>query len=222
MLDRLLAGAQNVPRCVITSIIHLQNEVRMAYQLVFEEAPTPGAAKGVGSVFLDNLPADYKVYLFYYGGAMPDEALESRLRQLGEMTGNNLFVNIGTLGDPRYGEITGRFEIKKYPVIILTAIDSLASPAAEYLTTYVRLDSRNMLDSPDRTIECVQELFNLFLQGKVSEAIAHAKWQERTELLAQVGHFFAGALKGLRDFVAGRDINIAFATFKLELKKSGG
>src|SRR5437867_2621058 len=45
-------------------------EVHMAYQLVFQEPPAKGGVKGVGTVFLDDLPAEYKVYLFYYGGAM--------------------------------------------------------------------------------------------------------------------------------------------------------
>ena len=173
-------------------------------------------------MFLDDLPAEYKVYLFYYGGAMTDQVLEGRPRELGKITDNNLFVDIGTLGDARHGEIVARFGIKQYPVIIVTAIDALASPAGEYFTTCARLDSKRLLQSPGRTIDCVQELFNLFVQGKVSEAISHAKWQQRTELLLQLGQFFKGALKGLRDFVAETDISISFAEVKLELKRSGG
>jgi len=194
----------------------------MPYDLLLVEPPTPNRDRGFGNVFLNDLPAGYKVYLFYYGGAMPDDELESRLRKLGEIANNNLYVNTGTLGDPQHGAIASRFEIKHYPVILLTAIDALASPADEYFTAYVRLDSKYLLQSPDRTIQCVQEVFTLFLEGKVTEAMALAKGQQRTELLRHVGGFFAGALKSLGGFIADRDLSIGFANFKLELKKSKG
>ena len=104
----------------------------------------------------------------------------------------------------------------------MTAIDALASPAGEYLTAFARLDNKRLLDFPDRTIECVQELFNLFLQGNVSQAISRAKWKQRKELLNGLTNFFAGALKSLRDFIFERDISISVLTGKFELKKHGG
>jgi len=195
----------------------------MGYQLILAEKPAEGKIdKDVGeNVFFADLPAEYKVYAFYYGGAMANETLVDRLRTLGELAGKNLFVNLGHLNDPKYDEIQKRFEIQKFPVIIVTAIDALASPAGEYLTAFVRLEGK-LLDSPDRTIECVQELFNLFLQGKVSEAMCHAKWQQRKELLNGLTSFFAGALKSLKEFVFERDISISILTGKFELKKHGG
>jgi hypothetical protein len=193
----------------------------MNYQLILAEPP--GETKDVGeNVFFADLPAEYKVYAFYYGGAMGNETLEARLRALGGTTGNNLFVNIGRLDDPKFDEIQKRFEIRKLPVIIVTAIDDLASPAGEYVTAFARLDSKSLLDAPDRTIECVQELFNLFLQGKVREAMTHAKWQQRKELLKGLTSFFAGPLKSLKDFMFERDISISVLQGKFELKKHGG
>ena len=174
------------------------------------------------NVFLSNLPADYKVYAFYYGGAMGDETLEAKLRTLGEKTGKNLFVNLGGLNDPKYEEILKRFEIKKLPVIVVTAIDGLASPAGEYLTAFARLDNKDLLSSPDRTIECVQELFLLFLQGKVAEAMSKAKWTQRKELVGVLTNFFAAALKPIKDFILERDFSISILTGKFELKKRGG
>ncbi len=191
----------------------------MAYELVIQEAP----GKDVGdNVFLQNLPAEYKVYLFYYPGAMPDERLEKALRNLGEMTGKNLFVNIGRLNDPEHEKIVGRFEIKNYPVILITAVGSLAAPQGEFCSAYARLDSKRLLGSPERTVECVQELFNLFLRGEVAKAISQAKWKQRAELAAVLGRYITDALKGLKDFVASRDISISFLEGKFELKRSGG
>lgn len=194
----------------------------MAYKLVFAERPAEDRKDFGENVYLDGLPADYKVYAFYYAGTMSNKPLEDKLRELGDITGKNLFVNIGRLSDPRHDEIVERFAVKKYPVIIVTAIDALASPAGEYLSAYARLDSKHLLDSPDRTIECIQELFNLFMQGKVSEAMSHAKWEQRANLVARLGYFFAGALKGLRDFIAERDISVSVLEGKFELKRSGG
>ena len=194
----------------------------MTYKLVFVERPTESQKDFGENVYLDELPADYKVYAFYYAGTMSNEPLEEKLRELGDITGKNLFVNIGKLSDKRYDEIVARFGVKEYPVIIVTAVDSLATPAGEYLSAYVRLDSKHLLDSPDRTIECVRELFNLFLQGKVAEAVSHAKWEQRAAVVVRLGHFFTGALKGLRDFIAARDISVSILEGKFELKRRGG
>jgi len=194
----------------------------MSYKLIFKEPLVESViTRAFGEdVFLADLPAEYKVYVFYYAGAMGNETLEARLRTLGEITGKNLFVNLGrNLKDPLYGKIRKRFEIKKFPVIIVTAIDALASPAGEHLTAFARLDNKSLLGSPDRTIECVQELFNLFLEGKVSEAMSHAKWQERKESLNGLTGFFTGALKSLKDFIFERDISISVVTGTFELKK---
>src|ERR1700751_2069955 len=104
----------------------------MTFQLVLTEASTENR-KDIGeNVFFDDLDTDYKVYLFYYPGAMADRDLESRLRKLADITGKNLFVNIGRLNDKRHGQIVQRFDVKKYPVIILTAEATLASSADEH------------------------------------------------------------------------------------------
>lgn len=194
----------------------------MTYKLVFAERPAEGGKDSGEHVFLDDLATDYKVYAFYYPEAMPDEPLEDMLRKLGDITGKNLFVNLGQLSDPKHDEIVERFAIRQYPVIIVTAIDALAAPAGEPMSAYVRLDSKHLLASPERTAECVQGVFNLFIQGKVSEAIAQAQWDQRVAVIARLGRVFAGALTGLRDFIAARDISVSVLDGKFELKRSGG
>ena len=99
----------------------------MPYKLVLSETSYE-TTKDIGeNVFIDNMNDDCKVYLFYYPGAMPNTELESKLRNLGGITGKNLFVNIGRLNDPKYYRIKNIFGIKDFPVIILTAIDGLAA-----------------------------------------------------------------------------------------------
>jgi len=191
----------------------------MPFRLVLKDAPTENGKEVGENIFFDNLPFDYKVYALYYPAAMLDEALEAKLRDLGAITGKNLLVNIGRLNDPELGKIATRFEVKKYPVIVVTAIDALASPTDHYLSAYARLDSKHLLDSPDRAAQCVQSLFNLFIQGKVSEAIAKAKWRQRQELVALVTDCFIGALRSLGGFVAERDISVSLVEGKFELKR---
>ncbi len=193
----------------------------MPFQLNLVEGPG-GGKKAVGdNILFDNLPADYKVYALYYPGEMPDIALESALRDLGNIAGKNLLVNIGRLDDPQYVEVVRRFGIKEYPVIVVTAIDGLASPTDEFLTTFARLDSKQLLSFPERTVECVQKLFNLFIQGKVSEAIAQAKWTERKGLLLSLTGFLTDALQTIGGFIAQRDISVSLLEGKFELKRSG-
>jgi hypothetical protein len=67
----------------------------------------------------------------------------------------------------------------------------------------------------------VQELFNLFIQGRVSDAISKAQWQQRADLLAQIGNVFVKALQGFGDFILDTDICVSFVEGKLELKHSG-
>src|SRR5438094_408529 len=133
----------------------------MAYQLVLSQGDGAKAlgTKNLGEdVFLDDLSRDFKVYLLYYSGAVPNEDLEARLRNLGKVTGNNLFVNIGRLGDPNYNKIKKKFAIKNLPVLLMTGVEELASAKSEPATAYVRLDSKAFLASPDAVIECAQKL----------------------------------------------------------------
>lgn len=197
----------------------------MPYQLVFTSPAEGESAEGnkaVGeNVFFADLPTDCKVYAFYFSGAMPNPALESKLRDLGQKTGKNLYVNIAGLNDPQLGHVQAKFSIKKYPAIAITALAGLASPAMEHVTTFARLDGEKLFDSPDKTVECVQEVFNLFIQGKVAEAISQAKWAQRKELVAALTRYFTGALKSLGNYIATHDISFALAEGKLDLKKSG-
>ena len=191
----------------------------MSYQLIFSE-PAKDVEKDVGeNVFLENLPAEYKVYLFYYPDAMGNEELESQLRKLGEMTGKNLFVNIGSLNDPNYNKIAGNFQIKKLPAIVMTATADLASPPSEYLSSYIRIDNPKLLNEPDKIRDLLQKLFNLFISGNIADALKEAKKDNRKTLLAKIGKIIADAVKAIGKFIDERDINISFLEGKFELTR---
>jgi len=185
------------------------------------DSPVVGAARGVSRVFLQDLPNDYKVFLLYFRAAMPNRPLEDALTQLGDNTGKNLLVNLGSAADPNYDMIVGRFNITRFPVIIMTAVPGLASPASADCTAYAKLDSKELLKSPERTVECAEKLFNLFMQRKIVEAISQAKWSERSAMAGAVLHVIGDGLKAVGGFLADRDISVSVLEGKFELKHSG-
>ncbi len=204
----------------------------MPFELVLNESepvadspakgdPSLGAARGVTRVFFSDLPEDYKVFLLYYRAAMPNRLLEQKLTEFGKNTGKNLLVNLGSAADPSYNLVVKRFNIKQFPVIIMTAVPELACPAGADLTAYAKLDNKELLKSPDRTIDCAEKLFNLFIQGKVAEAVSKAKWSERSALIGAVLTVLGDGLKAVGGFIANRDISVSVLEGKFELKHSG-
>lgn len=193
----------------------------MPYQLVLSEL-TDEKTKDFGeNIFFDDLPFDYKVYMFYYPSAMPNEDLENKLQSFGKITGANLFINIGRLNDPNYKKIQNKFNIKKLPVIIITAIDKLASTPDNLSTAYVRIDSKNLLNSPDKLMECLQKLFNLFIGGDISEALSEYKKDKLKVFIARLKNMLTHAIKEIWEFIDERDISVSWIEGKFELKRSG-
>jgi hypothetical protein len=194
----------------------------MPFELVAIE-PAMAGGKAVGeNILLANLSADYKVYAFYYPGQPPNAALEKQLRALGKDTGKNLLVNIGRFNDPEFDRVVKMFGITKYPVIVMTAVAGLAASQDETLTAYARLDNEHLLASPERTVQCVESLFNQFLQGDVAKAVSSAKWAQRLEVLRVLGGVVGAGLSKVAGLVFDRDISLSFAKIKLELKKKEG
>jgi hypothetical protein len=196
----------------------------MSFDLILEDAPPTvevGAERGVSSAFLIDLPSDYKVFLLYFRAGMPNEDLEEQLEKLGEAAGNNLLVNLGSARDPNYDMIVERFGIRKFPVIIMTAVPQLAGVGDEYLTTFVRLDNTYLFDTPERTVKCVEELFQLFIQGKVAEAAAKAKWTERAAAAGAVATAVENALKAVGGILAGLELSFSAVEGKFEFKYKG-
>jgi hypothetical protein len=195
------------------------------YSLVFTDPPEDGKnpQRDVGeNILFNDLPSDYKVYALYFPGEPPDSSLEDALRSLGNKTGKNLMIYFGSLSDPVLTQIMPRFGISAPPVIIVTAVADLASPHNDHSTTYARIDSKKLLGSPQRTVECVEKVFSLFLQGEVAKAISAAKWTQRAELASALGNVVGRALKALGNYIETHDIVISLAIGKLELKRSGG
>lgn len=212
--------------CLGTKFCSLRRqEIVVSYDLVFADPPVdPGTVeKDMGeNILFSDLPTDYKVYALYFPAEPPDSSLEDALRSFGHKTGKNLMMYFGSVSDPKLEQIMRRFDINRTPVIIVTAVAELASPHDDYSTTYARIDSKKLLSSPQRTLECVEKVFSLFLQGEVAKAISSAKWKQRAELASAISSTVGRALKAIGDYITTHDIVISLAIGKLELKRSGG
>ena len=68
------------------------------------------------------------------------------------------------------GEAEKRFGIVRWPVIVVTAVSPLAA-TPEGDNAFVRLDSRSLFGKPEELLRTVEELFNLFLGGKIAQAV---------------------------------------------------
>jgi len=201
-------------------VIRVRSKI-MPYQLVLSEW-SDEIAKNVGeNVFIDSMSDDYKVYLFYYPGSMSNEALESKLRNIGDITGKNLLVNIGRLNDPKYYKIKNRFGIIDLPVIILTALEGLATVKTDtyYSTAFVRIDDKRMLNSVDLTIKSVERLFNLFIGGEVAGAIEQGEQDTLEATLTRIKGIVVNGLKQIGEFLNERDITVSLIEGKFELKR---
>lgn len=187
----------------------------MSSKLVITGPMDATSPRDIGeNVFFDNLPHDYQVYLLYYPGANSNEELSQSLRNLGDITGGNLFVNMGKLNDPNFRKIAKLFNIKNYPVIIITAIDKLASPTQGFQTAYVKIESKTLLTDTDLTIECVQKVFNLFMEGKIAEAINQAAESKAEAIISRV----KAVIISVVNFLKEADITISLTEGKFELK----
>jgi hypothetical protein len=192
----------------------------MTYSLVLHERPREPAAKAVGeNVFLRDMPLECKVFAFYYPSAMRDAELESALRNLGEMTGSNLFVNLGAMDDPDYDKIVDMFDIRSFPVVVITATAALAAPPNEYVSAYVCIDDDKLLSEPKRAVELIQEIFNLFIRGEVAKAASKVTWTERTEGVRRLSRALVKGLRGLAGFVADRDWKVSVVEGRFEMTR---
>lgn len=195
-------------------------EVKYSLSLVTDE--NAEITRDIGeNVFLSDLSDEYRVFAFYYPSAMRDEDLETALRGLGDLVGQNMFVNIGKLNDPSFAKIVEAFDIHDYPVLIVTATADLAGAREPGTNVYVRIDDKRLLADPARTVELVQEIYTLFLRGDIADAISKVGTAKRTELIRSVVEQIASGLRHIAGFVADRDFKVSLVEGSFEMTKSG-
>jgi hypothetical protein len=193
----------------------------LTYSLILRRTEDGRVRRDIGeNVFLHNIAPEYKVFALYYPSAVRDARLEAALRSLGDLGGRNLFVNIGKLDDPNLAKIATAFDLKTYPVVVLTATSDLAGAEDAGVNIYVRVDDGRLLSDSDRAIRLIQELYGLFLRGDISAAIQKGKRTQRSELIREISATITAGLRGLGDFVANHDFKVSVVTGTFELSRS--
>jgi hypothetical protein len=195
------------------------------FDIVFVDDEEPEAAtvkhRSVGeSVFLYDLPKAPKVFVFFYQGSDDTQDVEDRLRALGRRTGDNLFVNLGSLADPAYEDAVERFGIRQLPVVIVTAVAAFAA-TPDGKTTFVRLDSSALFSKPAELVRTVEELFNLFLAGNVAQAVRSGWIAQGQATAVGVAARIWAIVQPVIAWISRRDLVIDVTSGKIEVKASG-
>jgi hypothetical protein len=188
----------------------------LSYQLVIKTIGTKASGEGVPVFDLPSYEA--KIYALYYPGEMIDDDLENKLREFGNITGKNLFINIGRLNDPNYDLVISQFEITTSPVVVVTAISELASIKNKLLTVYVKIDSERVLKDPQLTVKTIKNLFYLFMQNKISGALSKCQQANNDAIIKSLKTVVIDSLKELKSYLSDKDWNVSLGPFSLEVK----
>jgi hypothetical protein len=179
------------------------------------------SGRAVGeNVLLSALPTNPKVFALYYPGSTDSETIEERLRTLGRKTGENLWVNLGSLGDPDYQQVAKLFRIEALPVVVLTAVSPLAG-TPEGDTAFVRLDSEALFARPEDLLNTIESIFNLFLSGQLRRAMVTGWFQEGKARLSSAAERLWSVIRPVIIWASKKDISVEFAGTKIEVKESG-
>jgi hypothetical protein len=173
-------------------------------------------------IFKDLPVENYDVFLFYYPGfgSVINEDLKNQLENFGENLGKNLLVYAGTLKDPEYGKIRNDFDISQLPVIIITGKEKVAAMKLEgesdYITTYVRLDNKHLLENTSKTLDVVTKIYHLFVGGDIPKAQKVAKFANRTALLSH----FKETITRVLGSVESVSVGVLDGSFQIQRKVS--
>lgn len=170
------------------------------------------------SVILEGIPENCRVYCFVFGSSDADEKTKKDLETLGTEYGDNLFVGFWSMKDSRYSYIASCFNLRSLPAIVFTAESHLGGTEEDNSAPYVRLDDSRVLSDIDGMKQLIRLLYNLFITGKVAEAIKEAKKARKVRRLRDI----IQQSKKLVSDIVGRiienyNIDFEYGPFKVEL-----
>ncbi len=158
----------------------------------------------------EQVPPDCDVYAFYVPGMLKFEDLEKALLDYGKDAGKTIFVGKWAKDSPIYKGVINAFEIKGGPVVVVTAKSIFsANPQDKTEIAFAKIDNQNLFADLPRASNCITETINLYLQGKVKEAMINAK-------LDGYGASWYKYFKGLKGDIAGflKDHSVTFDVLK--------
>jgi hypothetical protein len=159
------------------------------------------------------------VYAFVIRQLQVDDKIKNELVQMGKESGLNLFVGLWDMKDQDYFKLNKMFKLGKLPAIIMTAESSL-STVSDTDNTFVRIDDKRLFSKPEELSDLVNELYSLFMDGQVINAIKKTRRKEisifLTNLLVEIKNVVT---KIAREIMDKYDIKFDFGTFKIDLTK---
>jgi len=163
----------------------------MPYSLIRQRySDVPGRGRVLGeNVYLDKIPQDSKIFVFYFPHeSLSYSELEIKLRKYGKESENGIFVNMGKIGSSTYFKMVEDFEIVSLPVIIVTGVQEVAVIETNEgeKTVYAKIDNKTLLNSPNKTMETIAEIVNLFILKKFSLIPQRVRGAERKALLLKI------------------------------------
>lgn len=103
----------------------------------------------------------------------------------------------------------------------MTAISPLAAtPGGE--TTFARLDRKTLFARPETLVRTVEELFNLFIAGRIKEAIDVARARQRETAVVSMAKRAWAVIEPVITWIGERDIKLGFLGAKIEVRRSRG
>lgn len=177
----------------------------------------PGRVLGE-NVYLDNLPHNSKVFVFYYPHeAVPYIELNDGLKSYGRNSGTDIFVNIGKIGVDQYSKMVKEFQIDPLPVIIVTGTLEVAAITSGTggNTAFVRIDNKYLLKNSTRTMQILAQIVNLFIAGKIREASERARKVQQIAVLASFKDSLISIFKEIQEVTVG----VSDGTFSVKFKE---
>ncbi|MGA1974778.1 MAG: hypothetical protein ABSG92_04005 [Conexivisphaerales archaeon] len=177
--------------------------------LVFTPEPTRMGVPHLSNLATD-VPDNCGIYVFYVPGIIGYEDLKKALLAWGESAGTNIFVGLWDLSAVSLKDVLGYFQIKGSPAVAVLAnpknsTDGQFPPRV----AYARIDNPILLNDLARAEDCINRTCNLFLQGRVKDALSSArKDQYKASLNFYLGKIGADVLKFLKD------VNVTFDILK--------
>ncbi len=150
------------------------------------------------------VPNDCKTYVFYVPGMIDYQTLKDALQKYGGAAGKNIFVGLWRLDAEPYQEILRYFNIRKGPAVVISGKSIFSTDEQQPpQTAFARIDNPKLLNDLPKVSECITETCNLFIEGKIKEALSNAR---KDQFNASLGQYLRKINEKVSNFLKDRSI----------------
>lgn len=190
----------------------------MTYAFILKELTEKGSRGLDEKHFLDGLLYDYKSFILYFPGIQRDNKFEERLTASLMDKGYDTLFNIKPVTDPNFQLIATTFNIRKVPIVIITAKSdySLLEYRGHFASIYFKLDKDN-IDNPSKAVDTVMKIRELFVNRTIYNII-----QQNNKVELPISIIKTNIIKAITQLVPVENnaISVYFADGKFEIEWS--